>query len=69
MNFDDGPVFNTSEEDTIFKIISNHTEEGSTEVLEQLVQALEQDLFAEMVQVTHKKDEEFEVGAQDVSLK
>lgn len=66
LNFDEGPMFNTSEEDTIFKIISNHTDEGYTEVLEQLVNALEQDLFAELVQVTHKKDEEFVVGAQDV---
>lgn len=67
LNFEEGPVLSASEEDTLFKILSNGGTTGSLSVLEELLRTLEQELFSEMALLNkiEKKEEEMVIGQQN----
>lgn len=56
----------SSEEDTLFNIISNGSDAASTELFMELVLTLEQDLFSELTDnpIIKRTDEDYVVGQQ-----
>lgn len=66
LNLDEGPLLSEGEEDTLYKIISNEQDIGSTKVFQELVETLERDLFSEMMNEGNimNKDDDYVISPQ-----